>query len=66
MKVLRAIMIYWIIGCLLLGAAMAVSKRDCPNDKAPSVPEMLTVIVAWPAAIGWALVGVPHVKCDAP
>jgi len=54
---MNAILIYWILGCLLIGSAIGHHWTRCPNDKIDSDATVLIWVAIWPTAIGAILVG---------
>lgn len=43
-------LIYWVIGCLIVGAGWGMSLKKCPNDKLELLSYQTLVLVAvWPA-----------------
>lgn len=47
--------VYWMVGCLAIGAAVAAHQNRCPADKAMSGIDAFGAVATWPAAIsyGW-------------
>jgi hypothetical protein len=48
---MRIALIYWIIGCILVGIAWDVYTDQCPNDPEIRSIDALAVVALWPAAI---------------
>lgn len=55
---MRALLAYWIVSCIIIGAAEGAHQNKCPNDKmfASGPGELLAWVAAWPVALGAALV----------
>lgn len=55
---MRALAYYWLIGCVLLGAAFGLRLNKCPNAKLPA-GDAIVFVATWPAAFGYAIVSGP-------
>lgn len=70
---MRAILVYWVLGCLLLGISLERLQVKCPGDRIKMAPEVaLTFVAIWPASLsaglaGWAhgTIFIPQVGCAA-
>lgn len=62
---MKAIVWYWVIGCILLGAGMGSRSNRCPDEKLGAA-EALLFAATWPAVIGMAftLKDTTPPKCD--
>ena len=63
---MKILMIYWLLGCLLIGLAVVSVTRKCPNDH---IPQGLIVeaVVVWPAILVVAWTGEHRpLTCDVP
>ena len=62
---MKVILIYWVIGCLIIGAAFGHSLKDCPLDKRPNVNDVLVSVAIWPAMLTalWVNGPVPPKEC---
>lgn len=47
---MRSFVIYWVIGCVLIGVAVGKHERRCPHDSPPSLQNELVLIAIWPAS----------------
>ena len=54
---MKAMLIYWVIGCVAIGGALGLRKKQCPD--LPDVPAsiILITVATWPAAIGFGWYG---------
>jgi hypothetical protein len=50
-----AIAVYWIAGCLLVGAAAGYHVKRCPNDTLGAEVAMLAAVAIWPATFGYLM-----------
>jgi hypothetical protein len=64
-RILKGAAAYWVVGCLLAGAAMGAHESRCPNDPDPSVSSYLASIATWPAGITWAMINPKLSPCKA-
>lgn len=55
--------IYWIVGCLLIGASLGSYETRCPKDPLPEASTVLAGIVAWPTGFAWAMVNSTPSPC---
>ena len=52
---MKTILIYWTVGCLILGAASGVHNKVFPDDSFPSLASRSLIAVAiWPALVAAA------------
>lgn len=52
---MKKLLVYWVIGCVLIGFPIGRLMTKCPNDKIP--PDAVIVSVAvWPAMLVAAIV----------
>jgi hypothetical protein len=51
---MRAVLVYWIIGCVLIGLAYGQMITECPKDKMPT-SDMVGAISIWPAFFAAAI-----------
>lgn len=58
---MRAVLIYWVIGCLFVGTAYGVRLNKCPNDPIDEIRLMATV-ATWPSVFAAAIVWDSSVK----
>jgi hypothetical protein len=56
--------IYWVIGCVIFGAAIQLRSDHCPSEKGPKASEAIVIIAAWPMIFGMALAA-PNLKAPA-
>jgi hypothetical protein len=63
---MKAILIYWIIGCFVIGPAIAGRMNDCPNDKVEATT-IVSMVAVWPVAL-IAAIGLksPDKSCRSP
>lgn len=47
--------IYWIVGCLIVGASLGLYEIRCPKDPAFEVATVIAGIATWPAGFTWAM-----------
>jgi len=63
---MKALLIYWIIGCIVIGVGAGVTQRQCPNDIF-DVSKMVQVIAVWPGfLIGGIVANLPKSECKHP
>ncbi len=52
---MRIVLIYWLIGCALIGYSLGNGYRKCPNDARLTQVETVAAIAIWPAVLVGAL-----------
>lgn len=55
---------YWLIGCLVVGAADGNHIKRCQNDSGENAVSDLIAVMIWPMGIGAGLVGTPLSPCQ--
>lgn len=48
---MKALIVYWIIGCIILGGAQGKLFTECPNDPYKIDSSDLVAIALWPAIL---------------
>ena len=49
------LLVYWIVGCMMVGGAIANHLKICPNDPMPSTMEVLGSVAVWPVPMFGAI-----------
>jgi len=59
---------YWILGCLVVGAAIGDDVKTCPHDQRPPSSEIALTVLTWPWALSAAISGAraPTTVCQVP
>lgn len=58
------VLVYWVIGCILVGAAVAEQDRRCPSGKSVGVTQLVALVAIWPVSVGfWLDGGAPEKTC---
>jgi hypothetical protein len=52
---MRGFLVYWLIGCLLVGLGAGLRENRCPNDRIEPVGYVVE-IATWPASLALATV----------
>lgn len=63
---MKAILIYWIVGCLLAGGAIAHQRNICPLDPKIETKDILIMVAVWPMglSLAWVSTDKSPLKCD--
>lgn len=48
---MKALVIYWLIGCVVIGGAIGVHAARCPSDATPPLSNILAGVTIWPALL---------------
>lgn len=62
---MKAVTIYWLIGCVITGTSLGLYQKRCPNDAIPTPAEFLVATVAWPAGFAMAIANPTLGPCKA-
>ena len=59
------LIVYWVIGCIVVGPAMGARMNDCPNADI-SWQDMAAAVAIWPAVVAAAFMLKPggHTACE--
>lgn len=60
---MKALAIYWLIGCLFVGLSAGAHETRCPSDPAVSPTTYIVAIATWPAGIVWGAVNSTQPPC---
>lgn len=52
---MRYLLLYWCIGCLLVGLGLGANLGECPNDEHPATSQHLIAAAMWPMFITAAM-----------
>ena len=53
---MKVFFIYWMIGCILVGAGIGLHEKRCPMDDYPSTDSVFGAVATWPLGMVWAIV----------
>jgi hypothetical protein len=59
----RELLIYWIVGCLLVGAGLGQRELRCPREKSMSEVDIVAAVATWPAVFTWAWIAPTPPAC---
>lgn len=58
------ILIYWLMGCFLIGTSVGSIRKECPSFDSPSAGEYIVQVAAWPAMLIAAYMSPRPHKCE--
>lgn len=61
---MKALLTYWIVGCVLVGLSAGLHETRCPQDKYPKGYDIVTGVAVWPAYVTWGLSNSRKPSCD--
>jgi hypothetical protein len=48
---MKLLLVYWLVGCWVVGTSLALRLNACPADKLDSAAELLALVAIWPIGL---------------
>ena len=57
---MKGLLIYWLIGCVMTGYAVAAHENRCPHDEPETMVELASATAVWPEVLVYLMLRSNH------